>query len=73
MSLTNENVVNLYELGFDNAVKEIKSRLKEKLTNRTVNFSVTSLKARTPGTCIGQTNYVRGQCNIPTKSMEQNL
>ena len=43
MSLTNENVVNFFELGLENAVQEIKSRMQEKLSYGTVEHSVTSL------------------------------
>ena len=43
LSLTNENIVSFSELRFENAVKEIKSRVQEKLIYRTVEHSVTSL------------------------------
>lgn len=43
LSLTNENIVNFSELGFENAVKEIKSRVQEKLSYGTVQHFVTSL------------------------------
>ena len=42
MSLTNENV-NFFELGLENAVQKIKSRMQEKLSYGTVEHSVTSL------------------------------